>query len=137
VSALQLLVERGEDSAGWVTLGAPQPGSGRDQWRLVDTAPPVGEPIHYRLREPATGWTGGDVVLDPLPVVELRLVGVVPNPVGASSKVTFSAASGSAVELMVTDVLGRVVAERHVVNLQPGVQSIAWGELARLPMGLY
>jgi hypothetical protein len=48
-----------------------------------------------------------------------------------------SVASRSVVELKVTDALGRIVAEKRLADLQSGAQSIAWGELARLPAGLY
>ena len=132
-----LTVERSLDDEGWSELGAAIAAPARDRWTFVDLAPQMGRSHAYRLAERSTGWTGGDVSIDLRTAATFALDGFAPNPIVANSRLTLQSPREAPIELVVTDLLGRTVARRDLEAVQIGVHSIPWGELARLPAGLY
>ena len=132
-----LAVERSLEGESWAVIGSPVRAPARDQWRFVDEHPRAGAEHVYRLNERETGWTGGEVTLSVPVAGGFELTGPWPNPVTSASRVTLNAVTSAPIELVVTDLLGRQVARRNVVDARAGAQTIAWDGLTRLPCGCY
>jgi hypothetical protein len=131
-----VVVERSVDGDGWTEIGPPAPAA-RDEWRFVDSDPRRGALQCYRLREPRSGWAGGDVAISIETGREFTLAGPSPNPVAGSPRIALTSVGDAPIELGVADLQGRTVLRRRWTSVGAGAQSIGWDELGRLPGGLY
>ena len=132
-----LLAERSTDGIEWVSLGELRSGGGSELWTATDARPVLGALNQYRLREPVTGWTGGNVsILVPAGVLQ-SFVSISPNPVRGAPRIRFATTRSAPLEFVVTDVQGRELARRRAISSSDGAGEFGWDELGRLPLGLY
>ena len=137
VATANLKVERVVDVEGWSELGQPEAAAAPDHWVFVDRRPVRGAHATYRLRNSTSGWYGGEVEIDVPAVGALSLRGLVPNPLTPSSRIDVNAASRADIDLFVTDLLGRLVAQKRLAAVEVGPQRLEWRFLSELPVGLY
>lgn len=131
-----LTVERSTDAVAWEPLGAPLASDAADGLSFTDGRPVRGQVNRYRLREPASGWTGGDVSLYVPAVVAVTGLAVTPNPIEAGTRIRFAARGAASVAFTVVDLQGRVLAQRAEAAPDGG-GDFEWAGLSRLPRGLY
>jgi hypothetical protein len=135
--AVSMVVERSTDGAAWESVGDLRPGAESDLWTATDERPIAGSLSVYRLRDPASGWTGGEVSIRVPTDLPSPFVGLSPNPVASSSRVRFTLPAAAVLDFRVIDLLGRVVANRRVAGHPGGAGAFAWQALAQLRGGLY
>ena len=130
-----MVVQRGSDAEGWELLGALVEGRSRDIWRFTDHHPPTQRLLTYRLHEPRSGWTGGEVSLA-VRQDGLRIHGPDPNPWVLSSRFTLHSERSGKILLSVVDLQGRALATREFASGLAD-EPFAWPELSALRAGLY
>ena len=137
VAASGLEVERAASDGSWRPLGPVSNGGSPFEVRYEDALPTTGSRNTYRLRDPSTRWTGGQVSIEvPGPVV-FGLVRLTPNPATLAAAVTLRLSSTAEVELQVSDSGGRRALSRSWSPARAGEQSLRWPELGSLEPGVY
>jgi len=119
-------IEKRTSGADWKSLGT-RVSDDDGHLRYTDTDVVAGRSYAYRLDlAPATGGATIATSWILVPVSELTLSGVWPNPVAGRPALVFSTPSRGDVEMKLIDVAGRVVADERFPNLDPGSHRLAF-----------